>query len=65
MSCGVVSGLSLNLSNIAQINADVGGGGLSKPFGILICLFSGVCLGSLQWVYAKYPCFKTSHVLLM
>lgn len=28
MSCGVVSGLSLNLSNITQINADVVVGGI-------------------------------------
>lgn len=43
MSCGVVSGLSLNLSNITQINADVVVGGIKAIWNINLsfrwCLF--------------------------
>lgn len=61
MSCEVVSGLSQNRSNKCRCGSCFW---LSKTFGIIICLFAGVCLGfynGFMQIY-KYPCFKTSHV---
>lgn len=49
MSCGVVSGLSLNLSNITQINADVVVGGIKAIWNINLsfrwCLFGFFTMG--------------------
>lgn len=55
MSCGVVSGLSLNLSNITQINADVVEG---RRGGCMVIKDIGnINLSSLVFVWVLYTGF--------